>query len=65
MWVRCLLFANKVQIEHAISPSAVMEMLDVRMCFSARDRLCVSPHTIFLLLVLLGGEEGARGKCLV
>lgn len=39
---RCLAFVNKVQIEHAISLSAVMKMLDVRMCFSARDLLCVS-----------------------
>lgn len=37
-----------------------MKMLDVRMCFSARNLLCVSLTPWFLLLVLLGAG-GRRG----
>lgn len=58
---RCLLFANKVQIERAISPSALMEMLDVRMRFSARDCLCVSLTPSFCFQCCWGERGGKRG----
>lgn len=60
---RCLSFINRVDSEHAMSPSAVIQILDNRMHLFTSDCLCSSAHAIFCCQCWeKGGREVPGGE---